>query len=179
MCRRSEEVVPTVGLPTHFVVLFTRDNPFYTVIRTHRPIESPFTTRKGYIRRTYSRLKPPASPYRANNWLSENVQNTNGAKGKHWNRNYIYLLHVLQHSTVHYSLKCIGNKLQLNPFSAGISSVRLNLHDPVQKVCCLQCCTLTLAYIMYIIAVYANINHSALNIESQRPSAIPISRKLG
>ena len=48
MCRRTEEEVgPTVGLPRHrhFVGFFnvpvlapTRDQPFYTVIPTHRPI---------------------------------------------------------------------------------------------------------------------------------------------
>ena len=48
MCRRiEEEVGPTVGLPRHrhFVGFFnvpvlapTRDQPFYTVIPTHRPI---------------------------------------------------------------------------------------------------------------------------------------------
>ena len=46
MCRRTEEeVVPTVGLPRHrhFAGFFnvpvlapTRDQPFYTVIPTHR-----------------------------------------------------------------------------------------------------------------------------------------------
>ena len=50
MCRRTEEEVgPTVGLPCHrhFVGFFnvpvlapTRDHPFYTVIPTHRPIET-------------------------------------------------------------------------------------------------------------------------------------------
>ena len=47
MCRRTEEGIgPTVGLPRHrhFVGFFnvpvlapTRDQPFYTVIPTHRP----------------------------------------------------------------------------------------------------------------------------------------------
>ena len=69
MCRRTEEEVigPTVGLPRHrhFVGFFnvpvlapTRDHPFYTVIRTHHPISSPFTITLG-IRRTHSRLTPP------------------------------------------------------------------------------------------------------------------------
>ena len=68
MCRRTEEEVgPTVGLPCHrhFVGFFnvpvlatTRDHPFYTVIPTHRPIQSPFTITLG-IRRTHSRLNPP------------------------------------------------------------------------------------------------------------------------
>ena len=58
MCRRTEEeVVPTVGLPTpktfrRFLYRArptpTRGHPFYTVITTHRPIKSPFTTRWGY-----------------------------------------------------------------------------------------------------------------------------------
>ena len=52
MCRRTEEeVVPTVGLPRHrhFVGFFnvpvlapTRDQPFYTVIPTHRPFSRLF-----------------------------------------------------------------------------------------------------------------------------------------
>ena len=53
MRRRSEEVVPTVGLPMPWVLerarpTSTRDHPFFTVIPTHRPIWSPFTTRRGY-----------------------------------------------------------------------------------------------------------------------------------
>ena len=54
MCRRTEEVGPTVRLE-HFVGFFnvpvqapTRGQPFYTVIPTHRPNKSPFTTRWGY-----------------------------------------------------------------------------------------------------------------------------------
>ena len=58
---------PTVGLPRHrhFVGFFnvpvlapTRDHPFYTVIPTHRPIQSPFTITLG-IRRTHYRLNTP------------------------------------------------------------------------------------------------------------------------
>ena len=57
MCRRTEEVVPTVGLPRHrhvegffkmSVKASTRGEPFYTVIPRNCPIQTPFTTRWGY-----------------------------------------------------------------------------------------------------------------------------------
>ena len=66
ICRRTEEVVPTVGLLTpktfrRFLLSArptpTQDYPFYTVIPTQRPIQSPFTTRWGYTGRILD-LKP-------------------------------------------------------------------------------------------------------------------------
>ena len=41
----------------------TRDHPFYTVIPTHRPIKSPFTTRLGYGGRILD-LTPTPHPWR-------------------------------------------------------------------------------------------------------------------
>ena len=54
MCKRTEQVGPTVGLPRHrhFEGFFnvpvqasTRGEPFYTVIPRNCPIKTPFTTR--------------------------------------------------------------------------------------------------------------------------------------
>ena len=68
MCRRTEEVGPTVGLPRHrhFVGFFnvpvlapTRDHPFYTGIPTHHPFSHLLRSRWGYGG-AHSRLNPRA-----------------------------------------------------------------------------------------------------------------------
>ena len=70
MCRQTEEVGPTVGLPRHIhfvgfsnvqVQAPTRGQPFYGYYKKTVTFQSLFTTRMG-IRRTYFILKPFGSP---------------------------------------------------------------------------------------------------------------------
>ena len=51
--------VHSVGFFNLSVLTPTRDQPFYTVIPTHRPIKSPFTITLGIRKYTFSTWTPP------------------------------------------------------------------------------------------------------------------------
>ena len=98
----------------HFVGFFnvpvlapTWDHPFYTVIPTHRPIQSPFTITLG-IRRTHSRLNPPGPHGRPKCWQM-NVWKDRQADGHHQSIGQ----NCFADMTWWYSLESIDKQIQI------------------------------------------------------------------